>query len=44
MTPMPDGKGVDVAQVINVDPAGSIPDIAKKITAKSQSMNLYHYV
>ena len=35
LRPLPDGKGVEVAQVINLDPAGMIPNIVKKKLAKA---------
>ena len=46
MTKMRDNEdgSADLAQVICVDPRGTIPDLAKKIVAKGQAMNAYHLI
>ncbi len=44
MIPLVDGVGVDMHQVLCVNPSGSIPDFVKKIVAKNQAMNGYNLI
>ena len=44
MSPLEDGSGVDVGQIICVDPQGMIPDFVKAKVAKAQAMNAFHMI
>ena len=44
MLPNPEINGVDMCQVICVDPKGWIPDKAKQIVAEKQAMNGFHMI